>query len=149
MILSITHFLVNQVTKHRIYCAEIANFEREICLCCFSLLFAITDIRLITTLKINTKKILKMINRNFYIQSLLLGKKTIIIYKEAAESIFVPTIWLIIFVVLLLTIFILCHARYPEDDSDADDPFELSRIQPNYCYTNDSTEVRGDSRRDH
>ena len=90
-----------------------------------------------------------MINRNLNIQSFLLGKKTIIIYKEAAESIFVPTIWLIIFVVLLLIIFILCRARYPEDDSDADYPFELSRVQPNYCNTNGSTETRGDSRRDH
>ena len=87
-----------------------------------------------------------MSNRNFYI---LLGNETIIIDIEAGESIFVPTIWLIIFVVLLLVIFILCRARYPEDDWDAEEPFELSRIQPNYCYTNDSTEVRGDSRRDH
>ena len=90
-----------------------------------------------------------MINRNFYIQSLLQGNKTIIIYKEAAESIFVPTIWLIIVVVLLLIIFILCRSRDPEDDSDVDDPFELSRIQPNHCNTNCSTEMRCDARRNH
>ena len=88
-----------------------------------------------------------MINKNYYIQSILQGNKTIIIYKEAAESIFDPLIWLIIVVALLLIIFILCRSGDPEDDSDADDPFELSRIQPNHCNTNCSTEMRSDSRR--
>ena len=88
-----------------------------------------------------------MINKNYYFQSILQGNKTIIIFKEAAESIFTPLIWLIIVVALLLIIFILCRSRDPEDDSDVDDPFELSRIQPNHCNTNCSTETRSDNRR--
>ena len=90
-----------------------------------------------------------MINRNNYHLSILQGNKTIILYKEDAESIFVPTIWLIIFVVFLFILFILCRTRYLEDDSDVDDPFELSRIQPNRCNTNCSTEMRSDVRRNH
>ena len=90
-----------------------------------------------------------MINKNYYIQSIFEGNKTIIIYKEAAESIFVPTVWLIIFFFLLLIIYILCRTRDVEDDSDVDDPFELSRIQPNHCNTNCSTEMRSDVRRNH
>ena len=93
-----------------------------------------------------------MINRNNYYLFSLQSNKTIIIYKEAAESNFVPTIWLIIFVVLLFILFIrfiLCRTRYLEDDSDVDDPFELSRIQPNRCNTNCSTEMRSDVRRNH
>ena len=90
-----------------------------------------------------------MINRNNYHLSILQGNKTIILYKEDAESIFVPTIWLIIFVVFLFILFILCRTRYLEDDSDVDDPFELLRIQPNRCNTNCSTEMRSDVRRNH
>ena len=90
-----------------------------------------------------------MINKNNYYLSILQGNKTIITYKEAAESIFVPTIWLIIFLVLLLIRFFLYRTRYLEDDSDVDDPFELSRIQPNRCNTNCSTEMRSDDRRNH
>ena len=93
--------------------------------------------------------IFKMINRNNYYLAILQGNKTIIIFKEAAESTFTPLIWLIIVVALLLIIFILCRSRDPEDDSDVDDPFELSRIQPNRCNTDCSTEMRSDVRRNH
>ena len=88
-----------------------------------------------------------MMNKNYYFESILQGNKTIIIYKEIAESIFVPLIWIILVVTFLFIIFILCRSRDPEGDSDVDDPFELSRIQPNHCNTNCSTEMRSDSRR--
>ena len=88
-----------------------------------------------------------MFNKTFNLRSIIIDNQTIIIVNE--DPSWVPTAWLIIVGIFIIIVFIICHAMHPAQHSDADDPFELSRIQPNDCNTTSSTERRGDVRHDH
>ena len=90
-----------------------------------------------------------MVNNNVLLQSIILANHTIITHIRSADPIWFTTTWLIIAGIFILIVFILCHARRLEQHSNPDSRFELSRIQPNYCNTNGSTEIRGDIRHDH
>ena len=85
-----------------------------------------------------------MINKSAILRSIVIGNQTIII--PTSTPIWFPTTWLIVVGIFILIVFIICHRRHSEHNSDADVPFELSRIQPNYCNTDASTETRGDVR---
>ena len=87
-----------------------------------------------------------MFNKTFNLRSMTIDNQTIIIVNE--DPSWVPTAWLIIVGIFIIIVFIICHAMHAMH-SDADDHFELSRIQPNYCNTTGSTERRGDVRHDH
>ena len=88
-----------------------------------------------------------MINKSAILTSLVIGNQTIII--PTAGPIWFPTTWLIIVGLFILVVFIICPRRQPTHNSVAEGPFELSRIQPNYCNTNRSIEIRDDFRHDH
>ena len=87
-----------------------------------------------------------MVNKNVLLQSIILANQTIITHIRTADPIWFTTTWLIIVGVFILIVFILCRARRLEQNSNADSHFELSRVQPNYCNTNGSTETRADVR---
>ena len=85
-----------------------------------------------------------MMNKNVLIQSIIFANQTIISHIRTADPIWFTTTWLIIVGVFMLIIFIICRARHLEQNSNIDSPFELSRLQPNFCNTNGSTEIRGE-----
>ena len=88
-----------------------------------------------------------MFNKTINLRSIIIDNQTIIIVND--DPSWIPTTWLTIVGIFIIIVFIICHAMHPAHNSDADDPFELSRIQPNYCNTNCSTERREDVRHDH
>ena len=88
-----------------------------------------------------------MFNNSVILRSIVIDNQTFIMVD--AEPSWLPTTWLTIVGIFILILFIICHAMQLAHHSDADDPFELSRIQPNYCNTTCSTERRGDVRHDY
>ena len=84
---------------------------------------------------------------NIISRSIVINNQTTII--AIADQSWFPTTWLIIVGVFILIVFIICNAMQQAHHSDVDDPFELTRIQPNYCNTSGSTERRGDVRHDY
>ena len=88
-----------------------------------------------------------MLNQSVILRSIVIGNQTIIM--KTSDPSWFPTIWLIIVGVFMVIVFCICLTRHQEHTSNADSPIELSRILPNYCNTNGSAEIRGDSRHDH
>ena len=88
-----------------------------------------------------------MFNKSVILRSIVIDNQTIILVNT--DPSWSPTTWLILVGVFILIVFIISHAIHPAHHSDVDDPFELTRIQPNYCNTSGSTERRGDVRHDY
>lgn len=88
-----------------------------------------------------------MFNKSVIFRSIVIDNQTIIIVNT--DPSWFPTTWLMIVGIFILIVCIILHAIRPAHRSDADYPFELSRIQPNYCNTDGSTERRGDVRHDY
>ena len=90
-----------------------------------------------------------MFNKSVILRSIVIDNQTIIIVNDDLN--WFPTTWLILVgvCVFILIVFINSHPIHPAHHSDVDDPFELTRIQPNYCNTSGSTERRGDVRHDY
>ena len=85
-----------------------------------------------------------MFNKSVILRSIVIDNQTIIIVDD--DPSWFPKTWLILVGVFILIVFIKLHSIHPAHHSDVDDPFELTRIQPNYCNTSGSTERRGDVR---
>ena len=86
-----------------------------------------------------------MIVKDRILQAILLSNKVIINPEQAIHPMLVPVICFTMVGVVMLILFIMFCTRNCEHESDVDELWELSELQPNKCNTNGPTEINSES----